>query len=493
MKKEIKYFGLSVLGMALSLTVYHHYFTHDSKTIIQEIPVEQNPVPVQNTSLLPGMIPMNTTGGLENFTDASESTVNSVVHVNTTVVQTQRYSDPMLEFFFGPDAGTRERKFKGSGSGSGVIISDDGYIITNNHVINHAQEINIILNDNTEYNASVVGTDPSTDLALLKIDAEGLPAIKMGNSSEVKIGEWVLAVGNPFNLNSTVTAGIVSAKARNINIIRPNAKEDVFPIESFIQTDAAVNPGNSGGALVNTKGELIGINTAIASGTGYYTGYSFAIPINLVQKVIADLRDFGSVKRALLGVQISDINQELKEKEQLNTTVGVFVADVVENGAAEKAGIKKGDVITHINNVAVTSSPQLQVEIGQKNPNETIIVSLIRDQKEYKLPVKLKGVKSEELLSSKEKAKNVMGATVKDASPEELKVLGISKGVKVEKLHPGKIMAAGVPKGFIITKVDNNRINNADELVKYLSSKKGGILIEGYYPNGEKGYFGFGA
>lgn len=491
MKKESKYLSLGVLGMALTLSIYHFSFQKSPQTIIKEVPVNTNEVASQNVSLLPGMIPAGTSGNLD-FTYASEASLNSVVHVTTTVIQTRTYTDPMIEYFFGPDAGTRKKQFKGSASGSGVIISEDGYIVTNNHVVKNAQAINIVLNDNTEYEAEVIGTDPSTDLALLKVDAENLPAIKMGNSSQVEVGEWVLAVGNPFNLNSTVTAGIVSAKARNINIIRPNANEEVFPIESFIQTDAAVNPGNSGGALVNTKGELIGINTAIASGTGYYTGYSFAIPINLVQKVIADLRDYGTVKRAMLGVQIADINQELKEEKKLQTTQGVYIGGVAENSAAKDAGLKAGDVITHINNKAIRSAPQLQAEIGQKNPNETIIVSVLRGDEKVKIPVKLKGLNTPSFASNTKAPQRVMGAYLKDATSNELSDIGIKNGVKVTKVHPGKIMAAGIPVGFIITKIDNKLVKSADELIKYLKNKKGGILIEGYYPNGERGYFGFG-
>jgi serine protease Do len=247
-----------------------------------------------------------------NFVEASENTINSVVHVTTKVVKTTVQNDPFFEFFYGPGSGNREFKQYGSGSGSGVIVSSEGYIVTNNHVIDNASEIEVILNDNSKFSATVIGADPSTDIAILKINATGLKAIPLGNSDDIKVGEWVLAVGNPFNLTSTVTAGIVSAKARNINLLSDRTKQNVVPIESFIQTDAAVNPGNSGGALVNTQGELVGINTAIASQTGSYSGYSFAVPVNLVNKVMRDLIDYGVVQRGFLGVQIQDISQELK-------------------------------------------------------------------------------------------------------------------------------------------------------------------------------------
>ncbi|MFM7668114.1 MAG: S1C family serine protease, partial [Bacteroidota bacterium] len=274
------------------------------------------------------------------FIQASENTINSVVHVTTKVVQTSFQRDIFQEFFYGPGAGGREFKQYGSGSGSGVIVSSEGYIVTNNHVIENASEIEVILNDNSKYTAKVVGTDPSTDIAILKIEGSGFQPIPIGNSDDLKVGEWVLAVGNPFNLTSTVTAGIVSAKARNINLLSDRSKQDVIPIESFIQTDAAVNPGNSGGALVNTKGELVGINTAIASETGSYSGYSFAVPVNLVEKVMRDLIDYGIVQRGYLGVQINDITQEIKTKNNLPNTKGVYVAKVIEDGSADKAGIK---------------------------------------------------------------------------------------------------------------------------------------------------------
>ena len=308
----------------------------------------------------------------DDFTGASASTINSVVHVTTKVVQTTFQRDPFQEFFNGPGAGGREFKQYGSGAGSGVIISSEGYIITNNHVVDNASEIEVILNDNSKYTAKIVGTDPATDLAVLKIEGKGFTPIPMGNSDDLKIGQWVLAVGNPFNLTSTVTAGIVSAKARNINLLSERSGKDVFPIESFIQTDAAVNPGNSGGALVNTNGELVGINTAIASQTGSYSGYSFAIPVNLVQKVMSDIIDYGIVQRGFLGVQISDITQEIKEKESLPDLKGVFIATVVEDGSADKAGIKDGEVILKIGSKEVNSVASLQEEIGKRRPGDKV-------------------------------------------------------------------------------------------------------------------------
>ncbi len=287
------------------------------------------------------------------FTLAAENTIHAVVHVKTTI-QRQVYSDPLMEFFFGiPKSYQQPAQMA---SGSGVIISQDGYIVTNNHVIDKAHNIRVVLNDKREFDATLVGTDPNTDIALLKIEADSLPTIPFGNSDELKVGEWVLAVGNPFNLTSTVTAGIVSAKARNINILQSSMK-----IESFIQTDAAVNPGNSGGALVNTRGELVGINTAIASQTGSYAGYSFAVPVSIVEKVVGDIKQFGMVQRAVLGVQIMEITPELQKERNLPTLQGVFVAGVVTGGAADRYGINRGDIITHIDGRTIRTVTDLQV------------------------------------------------------------------------------------------------------------------------------------
>lgn len=289
-----------------------------------------------------------------------------MVHVKTTFqTSTRNYStDPFFDFFFGrPERSYPQQPQERVGTGSGVIISEDGYIITNNHVVQKSTNVEVTLNDKRSFPATVIGTDPSTDIALLKIDAKNLPVIPFGNSDALKIGEWVLAVGNPFNLTSTVTAGIVSAKARNINILDADMK-----IELFIQTDAAVNPGNSGGALVNTRGELVGINTAIASQTGSYTGYSFAVPISIASKVVADLKEFGVVQRAVLGVEIRDINDEFAKEKKLTLLNGAYVVNVVENSSAQDAGIEPGDIITNINGTKVKSVAQLQEQIGRYRP-----------------------------------------------------------------------------------------------------------------------------
>lgn len=318
------------------------------------------------------------------FTEAAERSVEAVVHVKTRYYQ-QQYVDPLYQFFFGRSQQIQQPS--AMGSGSGVILSEDGYIVTNNHVIDGTRDIEVVLNDKRTFAAQLIGRDPNTDLALLKIDASGLPTIAIGNSDDLKVGEWVLAVGNPFNLTSTVTAGIVSAKARSINALQADMK-----IESFIQTDAAVNPGNSGGALVNTRGELVGINTAIASQTGSYAGYAFAIPTSIMQKVVGDLRQFGSVQRALLGIRMMDINQEVKDRLGLDSMEGVYVAEVAKGSAADRAGMQPGDVIVQVDGHTINSSSQLQEQIGRKDPGNQVVVLVRRGRQSITLEVTLSGL-----------------------------------------------------------------------------------------------------
>ena len=316
------------------------------------------------------------------FTQAAERSVEAVVHVKTKYYRQQQYVDPFYQFFFGRPQQSQQPS--AMASGSGVILSNDGYIVTNNHVIEDANEIEVVLNDKRTFTAKLIGTDPNTDLALLKIEATDLPTIEIGNSDDLRVGEWVLAVGNPFNLTSTVTAGIVSAKARSINILNSDMK-----IESFIQTDAAVNPGNSGGALVNTQGQLVGINTAIASQTGSYAGYAFAIPTAIMQKVVADLRQFGTVQRALLGIRMLDITQQVKDQLSLESMEGVYVGEVISGSAADKAGMKAGDVIVQVDGRPINASSQLQEQIGRKNPGDQITILVRRGQRSLTLQVTL--------------------------------------------------------------------------------------------------------
>jgi Do/DeqQ family serine protease len=482
----LKLFGMGILGGTLPLATYVIIQHNASKLSDQVIDGNRNAIHQVDFNGVPS--------GLD-FTSAAENTVHSVVHITTKVVQTTFQRDPFQEFFYGPGAGGREFKQYGAGAGSGVIVSSQGYIVTNNHVIENASEIQVVLNDNSKYDAKVIGTDPSTDIAVLKIEGENFPAIPIGNSDELKIGEWVLAVGNPFNLTSTVTAGIVSAKARNINLLSERSAQDVVPIESFIQTDAAVNPGNSGGALVNTRGELIGINTAIASQTGSYAGYSFAVPINLVDKVMRDLIDFGIVQRGFLGVQIADVTQDVKEKNKLPDLKGVFLAKVTEGGSADKAGLKDGNVILKIGSKEVNSVASLQEEIGKRRPGDK--VSLTVRQKDGDIISKELVLRNKdgdtELMSKEEISKNyALGATFIELTDKERKELNISYGVKIKSIATGKLKSIGLQEGIIITKVNNEPIETVAELTEKLSGVNRGILLEIMDETGKRDYRGFG-
>ena len=426
------------------------------------------------------------------FTNAAEKTVNSVVHISSEYEQNYN-SDPMLDFFWGP-GGSRGIRPQ-IATGSGVIISNDGYIVTNNHVIEDANKIIITLNDGRELEANIIGSDPSTDLALLKIDDNNLNFAEFGNSDNVHLGDWVLAVGNPFNLTSTVTAGIVSAKSRNINILRNNSNENIFPLESFIQTDAAVNPGNSGGALVSPDGLLIGINTAIASKTGSYSGYSFAIPSNIVLKVVNDLKNYGIVQRAFIGVIIQDVNQEKMNDLNLPNTNGVLISGLVDDGAAVDAGIEIDDVILKVENIVVNDVPELQEQIGKFKPGDIVKIIIRRDQETILKEVTLRNENGSTNITNKKSADEkytIFGATFSNPSPNELRKLKITNGVKVESIKDGKLKNAGLNKGFIITHVDKTKVSSRKQLIQFLKSKNGGVLIEGINSSGVKSYFGFG-
>lgn len=407
-----------------------------------------------------------------NFEAAAKHVTPAVVHIRT-IYGGGRFSINALDNYFNPH---------GQSSGSGVIISDDGYIVTNHHVIENANSIEIVLNNNQRFFAKLEGQDPSTDLALLKIKARDLPFVKYGDSDQVIAGEWVLAIGNPFNLNSTVTAGIVSAKARNIGIL---ADRNNLQVESFIQTDAAVNPGNSGGALVNLQGELIGINSAIATATGNYNGYSFAIPINLVKKIMDDLLEFGSVQRGLLGVQIADVIPELADRQNLTVTQGVFVSMVNTGSAAEASGIEPGDVIVAVDNHPVAGVSELQEWVARKRPGQTVLVSYLRDNQAREVAVRLKNFEGSEEVQKKPVNYDLEGAVFEEVPYSKLVELNLDGGVLVKKLSPGKWQKAGVPENFIITHIDKVTIDNVKDLNRAMEMKEGGVLIEGFR-NGEK-------
>jgi Do/DeqQ family serine protease len=374
------------------------------------------------------------------------------------------------------------------GSGSGVIISDDGYIVTNNHVIADADQIEVTLNDKRTYKGKLIGTDPNTDIAVIKIDETAMPFVAFSNSDDIKVGEWVLAVGNPFNLTSTVTAGIVSAKGRNIDIIQSNYK-----IESFIQTDAAVNPGNSGGALVNTNGELVGINTAIQTHTGSFEGYSFAIPSNLVKKVAMDLIEFGTVQRGLLGVNIREIDASFADQKGLKQLEGVWVEGSTPGSAAEDAGIRQGDVILKVGETSVNTVAGLQEHIGLYRPGDKVTLTIKRNGELKELTATLKNKQGNTNAINKPASVNaLLGATFEEADAGVMGTLGLKNGVQVAEVTGGKLRSAGVRPGFIVTEINGKAVNSPEEIDKLLeSSTKGYYIIGGFYPNGDKVVYSF--
>ncbi len=441
---------------------------------------------------------MTTSEGYPDFTDAAKKTINGVVHVKSTKTPSKRrqqYVDP-FEFFFG--FGNRDFDFGQPqpqvGFGSGVIISKDGYIITNNHVIAGASEVSVTLNNDKEYTATVKGADPETDIALLKIEGdEDFNYVSFGSSDELEVGEWVLAVGNPFNLTSTVTAGIVSAKNR-ANIIG-----ETKSLQSFIQVDAAVNPGNSGGALVNTRGELVGINTAIYSQTGNFAGYAFAIPISIAGKIASDLKEYGIVQRAVMGIlspNIEYIKQNDPEKyKELQNIEGVLIDDFSERSPSKVAGIKKGDIVKSINSAPIRNFNQLQTQIGRYRPGDKIKVVVERDGKKMDFTVELQNAQGSTDLVKTEDGMSMLGATFADIEDSRKQKLGISSGVEVTEVeNSGKFRKEGINKGFIILRINNIPVNSEADVAKIVQmtattkSEDKVILIAGFYPNSKTQY-----
>jgi len=496
----------SVIGSGLTIAVFFliGFKQGEAPTSLQN----NDAVPVQNA-----VYTVKENGELVplDFTGISKEVMNSVVHIRSArKMQTANrsfgpqqghpfedlFGDDFFRYFRGnpqpegQDRGQSEPRMR-MGSGSGVIISDKGYIVTNNHVIERADEIEVTLHNNETYKAKVIGTDPSTDIALLQIREGNLQALSFGNSDMAQVGEWVMAIGNPFNLNSTVTAGIISAKGRNINII-----DDRSAIEAFIQTDAAINPGNSGGALVNLNGELIGINTAIASPTGAYAGYGFAIPANIVSKVVEDLMEHGMVQRAYLGVMIRDIDGSLMEEKNLKLSEGSYVDSLVENSAAAKAGLLPGDVITEINGQEVQKSSDLMEQVGRQRPGDEVSVTVDRFGKTRSFMVQLADRNGEFKLASAESMDilDVLGATFEELDSDKAEKLGIEGGVMIKELESGLLQnQTSVSEGFIITSINNKQVKKVEDVRKLLEKEKGGVLIQGIYENypGEL-YFAFG-
>jgi len=465
--------AIAVISAFIAVIVYSNYFHKEFSNIPDAAMQKQKALDLLEDSNKVNytQIPLTTNGQAMDFTEAAEKSIHAVVHVTSkyNLENDDSYSNPIYEWLFGEVQRQPSVSF-----GSGVIISEDGYIVTNNHVVEESDEIQIVLNDKRTYSAKILGKDPSTDLALLKVDAENLPFISYGNSDALKVGEWVLAVGNPFNLTSTVTAGIVSAKARNINILRGRSK---YPIESYIQTDAAVNPGNSGGALVNLKGELIGINSAIISPSGSYSGYSFAIPINLVKKVVADFIKYGEVQRAVLGVEIRDVDSEIANDNKLDKIEGVYIMTVNE-GAAKEAGIKQGDLVLEVNNVKVNSTAELTEQIGKYRPGETIFVTIKRDNKRKQFEVLLRNMHGSTKIVKSEEYLSMLGASFQKLGSRDKNRLEIDYGIEVNDLKEGALDKAGVKKDFIITRIQGKKIASVEDIKQILSDVGEGAVIE---------------
>ena len=421
------------------------------------------------------------------FTYAAESAVDAVVYVKTTATQMQQQApSSIFDYFFGfPQSSPQQREKVGSGSG--VIIREDGYIVTNNHVIEGADKIEVTLNNNVTYPATLVGTDPATDVALLKIDATGLPIIPFGDSDKLRLGEWVIAIGSPYDLRSTITAGIVSAKGRAM----PNYSGE-YKIESFIQTDAAVNPGNSGGALVDRAGNLVGINTAIYSRTGSYSGYSFAVPVNIVKKIAYDLMDFGSVQRAVLGISMGPITDKIAEDLKLSSRNGVYISEVSPSGAADKAGIKAGDVLVAIDSTKITGTASVHETVSRYSPGDMAVITVIRDGKEKTFDVTFKGTAQENGTVADDGSVAFYGSSIKAASEETLEKYHLKSGVEIIELGPGKLMEAGAVEGFIIQYVNDHPVKTPQDVIDIVKKSKRTVFIEGVTPSGRTGYFGFG-
>lgn len=416
-----------------------------------------------------------------NFVAASAASTPSVVYIKTATAQQVAY-DWFDLFFYG-----QPQTQVVVSSGSGIIYSTDGYIITNNHVISKADQIEVIHNKRS-YKAKLIGTDPSTDLAILKIETENLPAFKIGSSKKLAVGDWVLAVGNPFNLESTVTAGIVSAKGRNIGILK-----DRFPIESFIQTDAAINPGNSGGALVNLKGELIGINTAILSQTGQYAGYGFAVPIDIARKVADDIIKYGEVQKTFFGADVAEVDAETAKKSGLNEITGVVITKILQDGAAEKVGMKKGDIILEINDDKIESKSSFDEELSYYRPGDKVRVKFKRDEKIIEGSLTLTNIDgTTEILKKELYFSELLGANLETVPKVERARLGLENGVRIGKItQRGLISRMGIGEGFIVLAVNKKTISKPQELAAMLEKISGRVIIEGITAEGQRGYYSF--
>ena len=470
---------MALLGASIALFAYTRIMVKPLVAVSKD----SSKVELQNARAY--LTSLQTQEGQIDFTYAAEQTVHAVVHVHIKMMGTT--DSPIMDFFYG-DRNSKSREV--SGYGSGVIISGDGYIITNNHVIENAESVDVTLNDKRTFTAKVVGRDPGSDIALLKINADNLPYIKYGDSDQLRLGEWVLAVGNPFNLTSTVTAGIVSAKGRSLGL-----NEGAYSIESFIQTDAALNMGNSGGALVNTKGLLVGITSAIFSPSGAYFGYSFAIPVTIVKKVVDDIKKYGEVQRALIGVNIKDVESEDADKYKLPEVKGVLITRVLDGGAAKEAGLKENDVILKFDGNAVNSVAELQEHVGEKRPGDKAEVTYFRNGKESSVPLVMKNMAGNTKVVTPEMEGSedvVFGARLEPLGSSDMSSLNVDYGVKVVEVNKGKFKEIGIAPGYIILSVNGKKVKSPVDVRQ--NSDNGAKLkdIEGILPNGTEFNYTFG-
>lgn len=470
---------LSLLAGFAGAFFYHQVFINNIKVEQPEILTAGNynagiiPDLQKSESLSPAKLAIE-----KDFVEASARSTQSVVYIKT--VSQTRYGNSWFEWFFG------ERSGQTISSGSGVIYTSNGYIITNNHVVDAADDIEVIHNKRS-YPAQLIGTDPSTDLAILKIEAKNLPNVTIGSSRDLQVGEWVIAVGNPFNLTSTVTAGIVSAKGREINIFKSD-----FPIESFIQTDAAINPGNSGGALVNIDGELVGINTAILSKTGSYAGYGFAVPVDIVRKVADDMIEYGEVQKAFIGADVLDMKPEIAEQLNVNDLSGVVVSYVNNKGAADKAGLKKGDIILKINGEPINSKATFEEQIGYYSPGDRVSLTYKRDGKIKDISLTLTNrLGTTSLIKRDLFYSSDLMAEFETLSEEELEFMELDHGVRITQIDPGPVANLNIEEGFIVININKEPIDNARELERMLKRLDGRVVIEGMNKKGVKGYYSY--
>ena len=465
---------MALLGASIALFAYTKILVKPSLAISKD----SSKVEVQDARAY--LTSLQTQEGQIDFTYAAELTVHAVVHVHTKTMMGTQADNPILEWFYGDRYSSKPRE--ANGYGSGVIISNDGYIITNNHVVENAESVDVTLNDKRTFTAKVIGRDPGSDIALLKIKADNLPFIKYGDSDQLRLGEWVLAVGNPFNLTSTVTAGIVSAKGRTLGL-----NEGDYKIESFIQTDAALNMGNSGGALVNTKGLLVGITSAIMSPNGAYAGNSFAIPVTIVKKVVDDLKEYGEVQRAIIGVNIQDLQSEDATKHGLNDLKGVLVTRIIPDGSARDAGMKENDVIIKFDNQPVNTVSELQEQVGKHHPGDKASVTYLRNGKESTVPIVLKNVAGNTKVVTaqmEESGDVVFGARLESLDSSEKSSLDVDYGVKVVEINEGKFKGIRMAPGYIILSVNGKKVKTPDDVRQFTNNEKSLKSIEGIQPDG---------